>query len=100
MLLEPKSHESICNVPRSLELQESALQVAGQNDFGQSYFGWKIQRDIWEYLDSGGLSQLPFSHQGVLGAAIKLPYRSTGTACSLKSGCNKHEERPFRIPIP
>jgi hypothetical protein len=51
-------------------------------------------------FDSGGLSQSPFSHQGVLGAAIKLPYRSTGTACSLKSGSSKHEERPFRIPIP
>jgi hypothetical protein len=31
-----------------------------------------------EHLDSGRLSQSPISHQEVLGAAIKLPYRSTG----------------------
>ena len=33
-------------------------------------------------FDSRGLSQSLISHQEVLGAAIKLPYRTPGPACS------------------
>lgn len=40
-------------------------------------------------FDSGDISQSPISQQEVLGAAMKLSYRSTGTTCSSGSGCNR-----------
>jgi len=39
-------------------------------------------------FDSGGLSQSSIWHQEVLGAAIKLPYCSSGNDYSPESGCN------------
>ena len=49
-------------------------------------------------FDSGSLSQTPISCQEVLGAAIKLPYRSPGTACSTPgTACSRERSRWRRL---